>query len=87
MSKRAHFYKATGSLYLLFDRTNSSFYRRFEELGNFGPRPVSLVKAFQVARASYSPCQLQLTLTDTNTEVLIKRRTELNILSVLPIAK
>jgi hypothetical protein len=87
MYERAHPYKATCSLYLLFDRTNGGFYRRFEELGNFGPRPVSLVEVFQAARASYSPCQLQLTLTDTDTEVLIKRRAELNILSVLPVAK
>ena len=47
----------------------------------------TLIKAFQVARDSYSPCQLQLTLTDTDTEVLIKRRTELNILGLLQVAK
>jgi hypothetical protein len=50
MSKRPYLYKATCRLYLLFDRANSSFYRRFEELGNFGSRPAALVKAFQVAR-------------------------------------
>ena len=50
MSKRPHLYKATCRLYLLFYRVNSSFYRRFEELGNFGSKPVALVKAFQVAR-------------------------------------
>jgi hypothetical protein len=51
MSKRPHLYKATCRLYLLFDRVNTSFYRRFEELGNFGSRPIALVKAFQVTRA------------------------------------
>ena len=45
MSKRPHLYKATCRLYLLFDRVNSSFYRRFEELGNLGSRPVALVKS------------------------------------------
>jgi hypothetical protein len=87
MSNTPHLYKAASSLYLLLDGIESSFYRRFEEFGNFGPRADSLIKAFQVARDSYSPCQLQLTLTDTDTEVLIKRRTELNILGLLQVAK
>jgi hypothetical protein len=86
-SERPYLYKTTCRLYLLSDRVDSSFYRWFEELGNFGSRPVALVKAFQVARAGYSPCQLQLTLTDTDTEVLIKRRTELDILRILLFAK
>ena len=48
MSKRPHLYKATCRLYLLFDRVNSSFYRRFEELCNFVSGPVALFKAFQI---------------------------------------
>ena len=38
MSNTPHLYEATSGLYLLLDGIKSSLYRRFEELGNFGPR-------------------------------------------------
>jgi hypothetical protein len=80
--QKCHLYKATCSLYLLFDRGDGSFYRRFEELRNFSPRNNMLVGASSSSKSD-SPCQLQLTLTDTDAGVLIKRGTKLNILRFL----
>ena len=53
MSKTLHLYEAACSLYLLLDGIKRSFYRRFEEFGNFGPRPESLIKAYRTARATH----------------------------------
>ena len=72
--------KTTCCLYLLFDRGDGSFYGRFEELRNFGPRNNILVDASTNSKSD-SPCQLQLTVTDTDAGILIKRRTKLNILN------